>query len=112
MMPLRVDSAVVRVCLSPVDFRLGVDGLSLRAQAVAGACVFTDVFVFFNRGWDKVKILRYDRHGFWLCYQRLARGRFVCPAKTELDMVELGLLLEGIDLSVRRLMPVSGKRVA
>ena len=38
--------------------RLGMDGLSLRAQAVMGASVFSDTFVFFNRGLDKVKILR------------------------------------------------------
>ena len=89
-----------------------MDGLSLRAQAVVGASVFTDTFVFFNRGLDKVKILRYDRHGFWLCYQKLARGRFVLPRSALLDGVELGLLLEGIDLSVRRLVPVVAKRVA
>lgn len=112
MMPVLVGSAVVRVSLAPVDFRLGLDGLSLRAQAVAGASVFTDVFVFLNRGLDKVKILRYDRHGFWLCYQRLARGRFVLPGAAVLDAVELGLLLEGIDLSVRRLQPVVAKRLA
>ena len=105
-------AAVVRVSLQPVDFRLGLDGLSLRAQAVAGASVFTDVFVFFSRRLDKVKILRYDRHGFWLCYQRLARGRFVLPDSGLLDGVELGLLLEGIDLSVRRLQPVLAKRLA
>jgi transposase len=112
MMPVLAGSAVVRVSLAPVDFRLGLDGLSLRAQAVAGASVFSDVFVFFNRGLDKVKILRYDRHGFWLCYQRLARGRFVLPGSAVLDAVELGLLLEGIDLSVRRLAPVSAQRLA
>lgn len=112
MMPVVASSARVRVSLVPVDFRLGLDGLSLRAQAVAGASVFTDVFVFFNRGLDKVKILRYDRHGFWLCYQRLARGRFVLPGTAVLDGVELGLLLEGIDVSVRRLQPVAAKRLA
>lgn len=112
MMPWVAGSAVVRVNLSPVDFRLGLDGLSLRAQAVAGASVFRDVFVFFNRGLDKVKILRYDRHGFWLCYQKLARGRFVLPGSAVLDGVELGLLLEGIDLTVRRLPPVVAKRLA
>ena len=113
MMPVLAVAAVgvVRVSLAPVDFRLGMDGLSLRAQAVVGASVFSDTFVFFNRGLDKVKILRYDRHGFWLCYQRLARGRFVLPGKAALDGVELGLLLEGIDLSVRRLQPVVAKRL-
>jgi transposase len=112
MMPVLAAVGVVRVSLAPVDFRLGMDGLSLRAQAVVGASVFSDTFVFFNRGLDKVKILRYDRHGFWLCYQRLARGRFVLPGKAALDGVELGLLLEGIDLSVRRLLPVLAKRLA
>ena len=111
MISALVGLAVVRVSLAPVDFRLGMDGLSLRAQAVVGASVFSDTFVFFNRGLDKVKILRYDRHGFWLCYQRLARGRFVLPGKAALDGVELGLLLEGIDLSVRRLQPVVAKRL-
>lgn len=112
MMPVALGTAVVRVSLVAVDFRLGMDGLSLRAQAVVGAAVFTDTFVFFNRGLDKVKALRYDRHGFWLCYQKLARGRFVLPRSGLLDGVELGLLLEGIDLSVRRLAPVAAQRAA
>ena len=58
MISALVGLAVVRVSLAPVDFRLGMDGLSLRAQAVVGASVFSDTFVFFNRGLDKVKILR------------------------------------------------------
>jgi len=105
-------SECVHVALDPVDFRLGLDGLSLRAQAVVGAAVFTDTFVFFNRGRDRVKILRYDRFGFWLCYQRLARGHYARTDRARVSLAELKLLLEGIDLKVARLQPVVAARVA
>lgn len=72
-----------------------------------GAAVFSDTFAFFNRGLNKVKILQYDRHGFWLCYQKLARCQFVLQQSSLLDGVGLGLLLEGTYLLVRRLTPVS-----
>lgn len=102
----------VQVSLMPVDFRLGLDGLALRAQAVVGSRVFSDTFVFFNRARDRVKILRYDRHGFWLCYQRLERGRYSEVRSSPLSLIELNLVLEGIDLGVRRLKPVRAQSVA
>jgi len=39
MMPVALGTAVVRVSLVAVDFRLGMDGLSLRAQAVVAVVV-------------------------------------------------------------------------
>ncbi len=68
--------------------------------------------VFFNRGRDKVKILWYDRHGWWLMYKRLERGRFSTVSAGELSEADLRLVLEGVDLSVRRLKPVRFERVA
>ena len=103
----------VRVCLSPIDFRKSIDALALLVSGQLSADPLSgSMFVFFNRGMDKVKILRYDRHGFWLCYKRLARGRFVLPKLAVLSYVDLQLVLEGIDLSVRRLTMVQAKRVA
>jgi hypothetical protein len=50
------------VCAEAVDFRLGIDGLALRVQGAFGPTkALTCAHVFFNRGRDKVKILRYDR---------------------------------------------------
>jgi transposase len=61
---------------------------------------------------DKVKLLWYDRHGFWLAYKRLERGRFRWPASGgAIDVTELTLLLEGIDLRVPRLRRVELQRV-
>ena len=103
----------VQVCLSPVDFRENMDTLSLLVSSDLGANPLSGmIFVFFNRGMDKVKILQYDRHGFWLCYKRLERGRFVLPRLALLTYFDLQLILEGIDLSVRRLANVTAKRVA
>ena len=62
--------------------------------------------MFFNRGRDKVKILWYDRNGWWLMYKRLERGRFSSVTAGSLSESDLRLVLEGIDLSARRLRPV------
>ena len=103
----------VQVCLSPVDFRKNMDTLALLVSHELSANPLSGtLFVFFNRGLDKVKILQYDRHGFWLCYKRLERVRFVLPRLALLTYLDLQLILEGIDLSVRRLAPVTAKRVA
>jgi transposase len=59
-----------------------------------------------------VKILWWDRHGFVLTYKRLERGRFSLPATHAMSWSDLSLVLEGIDLRVRRLHEVSWERVA
>ncbi|MBK8067608.1 MAG: IS66 family insertion sequence element accessory protein TnpB [Rhodanobacteraceae bacterium] len=103
----------VWVCADAVGFRLGIDGLALRVQASLGPQrALSSAHVFFNRGRDKVKILWYDRHGWWLMYKRLERGRFSSVTAGALSESDLRLVLEGIDLSVRRLRPVTAMRVA
>lgn len=106
-------ASAVYVRLEPTDLRKSIDGLALLVEgAYAASAVSGALFVFFNRGRDKVKLLVYDRHGFWLCYKRLERGRFALPRTSLLTAADLRLLLEGIDLSVRRLRPVAVQRIA
>ncbi len=61
------------------------------------------VFVFFNRRRDRVKLLLWDRTGYWLLHKRLEAGRFRRPSSQtvglELTAAELSVILEGIDLS-------------
>jgi transposase len=63
-----------------------------------------------------VKILWWDRHGFWLAYKRLERARFPSPAALGAGGVaasELVLWLEGVDLlRTRGFARVSASRVA
>nr|WP_248280622.1 IS66 family insertion sequence element accessory protein TnpB [Aromatoleum aromaticum] len=92
-----------------VDMRKSIDAL---AQLVA-SCMGMDplsgqVFVFIGRRRDKVKLLVWDRHGFWVLYKRLERGRFADPARLAagaLAMSELVAWLEGIDLARARRIP-------
>jgi transposase len=95
------------------DMRKSIDGL---AQAVVDALhrqpLSGEVFVFGNRAHDKVKLLWWDRHGFWLAYKRLERGRFRWPETGgTIGLSELTLLLEGVDLRVARLRRVEVQRV-
>jgi len=60
-----------------------------------------DLFCFFNRRRDQLKLLVWDRNGFWLMCKRLERGRFeridLGIRSVEIDLVQLALVLVGID---------------
>jgi len=105
------------VCSSPVDMRKSIDGLAqLVTPLLAGDAFSGSVFVFLSRRREKVKLLWWDRHGFWLAYKRLERGRFPSPqvlASRGITVAELMLWLEGVDLSrTRRLAVVNATRIA
>ena len=56
------------------------------------------VFVFFNRRRDRVKLLVWERGGFWLHYKRLEEGSFGGLDREEISARDLFLLLEGIEV--------------
>jgi len=65
------------VCVEPVDFRNGIDGLVRVCRGTLAEDPFRGtVFVFRNRRSTSVKVLAYDGQGFWLCQKRLSTGRF------------------------------------
>ena len=59
--------------------------------------------MFCNRRSDRLKILYWDRDGWAIWYKRLEAGTFQFPfaetGRKEIAAWELGVLLEGIDLS-------------
>ena len=58
--------------------------------------------MFFGRGRRRVKILLWDRDGYWLLYKRLEAGVFQLETREgyeELTGIDLKLLLEGMELS-------------
>ena len=90
-----------------VDFRMNINGLSALVEQALGLNPFARAaFVFRNRRADRVKILGWQRNGFWLLCKRLEADRFVWPrahsAVLELNVEQLHWLLEGIDLSAMR----------
>jgi transposase len=62
-----------------------------------------DVYVFINRRADRVKLLVWDRDGFWIHYKRLEKGRYYLPSGGEMSLEmryeDLVMMLEGIDVS-------------
>lgn len=115
MIPL--PSVRAYVCVEPVDMRKQIDGLAQMVAAVFAADALSgQVFVFLGKRRNKVKLLWWDRNGFFLLYKRLERGRFPRPEELARDGLSLGELmayLEGIDLSrARRLPAVAVSRVA
>lgn len=90
-----------------IDFRKSINGLSALVQHELGLDPFAcAVYVFTNRRRDRVKILGWDRNGFWLLHKRLEQDRFVwprrCPQVVELTAQQLHWLLDGIDLAAMR----------
>jgi transposase len=86
-----------------------MDGLAglvrdgMQADPLSG-----DLFVFTNRRRDRVKLLVWDRSGYWVFYKRLERGTFAWPLpggeeRSPWCGSDLTLLLDGVELaSVRR----------
>lgn len=101
------EACVDRVYLAcgPTDLRKSIDGLAALVRQGFDLDPFSSsLFVFCNRQRDKVKILRWDRNGFWLYYRRLERGKFQWPQRTgdkipvAVDYRQLRWLLDGLSL--------------
>jgi len=94
------------VAREPVDFRKAHDGLcAVTRDLLCLDPMSGHVFVFFNKRHDRIKLLYWERNGFWLGYKRLERGTFQLPFEAgcrdsaiEIDARQLQLLLGGIDL--------------
>ncbi|MFZ1932273.1 MAG: IS66 family insertion sequence element accessory protein TnpB [Thermoguttaceae bacterium] len=104
----------------PTDMRRSFEGLvgiierELHQQVESG-----DLFLFFNRRCDRVKVLWFAGDGLVIWYRRLESGTFevpkaaravredgsVSPAGIEMRLSDLTLILEGIDLSSVRRRP-------
>lgn len=79
------------------DTLAGVVRGTLRLDPLSG-----HLFVFTNARKNRLKILFWDRNGWWLCSRRLEMGTFRWPSSKdssiELSPEELTLLVAGIDL--------------
>lgn len=86
----------------PIDFRKQMDGLiilvadHLKLNPTSG-----QLFLFRNKTANKIKILWWDKNGFWLCYKRFEKGKLKFPhindSVLELTKDQLSWLLSGLD---------------
>ena len=92
----------------PTDMRKSFDGLvALTVSAMKQEPLSGNLFVFFNRRRDRIKILYWGQTGFCIWYQQLQQGTYPLPTEHALktdDTVDvmrsqLSLILDGIDLA-------------
>jgi transposase len=91
---------------APVDMRKGTITLANIVEHGLGMDPYAgDIYVFLGKHSNRVKILVWDRSGFWLASKRLERGTFAVPSDTvapnrpgtvPLSSAEIHLLLEGV----------------
>jgi transposase len=93
----------VKVWLStqPTDMRKATNGLSqLVVENFKSSPQCGDVFIFYNRGKNKSKVLFWHYNGFCLLYKRLEKDLFKMPADLsaplQLNYQQLNRLLEGL----------------
>jgi transposase len=90
------------------DMRKSIDGLAAIVTHVYDQDLFAgSLFVFCNRGRDKLKILTWDHNGFWLYYRRLEKGHFRWPNGAEQQTLaisrrQLQWLLDGLTLEQKQ----------
>lgn len=88
-----------------VDMRKSIDGLcALVDNELERNPTDRCLYVFLNRGRDKIKLLIWHRNGYWLLYKRLEKQRFSWPDWFEADALELShtqldQLLDGVNLN-------------
>ena len=98
----------IYLAVGPTDMRKSFDGLQHAARSVIDRDPLSGhFFVFCNRRRDRLKVLLWDRSGFWVFAKRLEKGTFAWPRSdaraVELRAEELQILLGGFDLArVRR----------
>ena len=103
-------SPAVRIYLATgaTDMRRSIDGLSaLVRDRFTLDPLSGHLFLFRNRRGDRIKILAWDRSGFWVLYKRLERGTFAWPtdvdeAPVEMRSTDLLLLLSGVEITQTR----------
>ncbi|MFQ5634803.1 MAG: IS66 family insertion sequence element accessory protein TnpB [Gammaproteobacteria bacterium] len=94
----------VYLCREAVDFRKGINGLSILVEEVLSVDPFCEqMFVFCNRRRNQVRILYWERNGFCLWQKRLEKARFKWPRDADGDVItlsgqQLNFLLDGYDV--------------
>jgi transposase len=100
-------SLKIFISTKPLDMRKSLDGMSAIVTQELKKDIFAgQLFVFCNKRGDKIKLFYWDRNGYCCWYKRLERGVFRLPKLSgklfSIHPAELGLLLEGIDLTDRQ----------
>ena len=114
-MKMFVDVPEVYLCNQFVDFRKSINGLAAIVETELELSVLSgSVFVFCNKGRDKLKLLYWDRTWFALWYKRLDKDKFKWPKKLNSETMNLSeqqlhWLLSGYDVIGHQTINTNGQ---
>jgi transposase len=112
--PPTVGDITIYIAQDPVDFRLGINGLSTLVEATLKFDPFSrNLFCFVNKRRNQIKVLYWQRSGFCLWLKRLEEEKFKWPTHlaplestsprppvVTLSDEQFLWLLEGLDLKL------------
>jgi transposase len=109
----------IYVALDAIDMRKSFDTLALVVREQLGLDPQSGaLFIFAGKDGRRLKALWFHRNGYCLLYKRLHRAVFRLPkgiepgAKSvEIDLLELGKILDGISLSAKKRQIRTSSRV-
>jgi transposase len=97
-MEIALQSEKIFIANNAIDFRKSIDGLcalivEMRKEPNKG------IYIFYNKSFDRLKILGWHRNGFVMLYKRLESGKFFVCGNTNLQInsEQLNWLLIGVD---------------
>jgi transposase len=98
---LKWGGKTVYLCCGSTDMRKSINGLMALVENSFNLNPFDEaVFVFCNRNRDRIKILEWDRDGFWLYFKRLEKGRFRWPGLSAQSGDEPTMVLTSEELTM------------
>lgn len=101
-MDLQLYGSKIWIFRKPLDFRKSIDGLSAVIVNDMQENPQTGIYLFYNKGRDKIKCLSWHKNGFILVYKRLEKGRFYFAFNKEQGAIEVNIdelkwLFAGLD---------------
>ena len=101
-MQLQLYGKKIWIFRQAIDFRSSIDGLSALVVNSIKQNPQNGIYLFYNKGKDKVKCLSWHKNGFILVYKRLDKGRFYFnfnkeQGVSEMSMDELRWLFAGLE---------------
>lgn len=101
-MQLQLYGKKIWIFKKSIDFRRSIDGLSSFIMNDIKQDPKSGIFLFYNKGKDKIKCLSWHRNGFVLVYKRIEKGKFCFnfnkeQGVSEMNMDELSWLLAGLE---------------
>lgn len=97
------DAPKILLAAQPIDMRKSYQGLGALVEQVLRQDPFSGYqFVFYNKRWNRLKILYWHLNGFCIWQKRLERGRFQNlkiggEFSLEITAYQLQGLLQGIE---------------